>query len=169
MRIAPLVMAGVSLSAIAFSVISPVPERLIWNRTGSIPEGFYWLSDAPVTRGGWVVVSARSAEARWAEIHGFVGENWPLLKRIAGVPGDQICREGMIVSINGLHAGEALIEAGNGVLLPSWEGCGRVADDEIFLMNPHSKSLDGRYFGVTSVRDIEGSAILLLRAPWSAD
>lgn len=169
MKIAPLVIAGIGLSAILFSTFRPVPERLIWNRTGSIPEGFYWLSDEPFTKDGWGVVSARSAEAQWAELHGFVGRDWPLLKRVAGVPGDKICRDGATVSINGLVAGEALIKAESGVVLPSWSGCRRVADDEIFLMNAHPQSLDGRYFGMTSVRDIDGSAILLLRAPWSAD
>ena len=164
-RIAPLVTAGIGLSVMGFSMISTLPERLIWNRTGSVPQGLYWLSDEPFTKGGWVVVSARSAEAEWAELHGFVGRDWPLLKRVAGVPGDEICRDGVMVSINRLPVGEALIASGSGVLLPSWSGCRRVEEDEIFLMNAHPKSLDGRYFGITSARDIEGSAILLFRAP----
>ena len=165
MRIAPLVIAGIGLSAIGVSVISTLPERLIWNRTGSVPEGLYWLSDEPYTKGGWVVVSARSAEAEWAEQHGFVGRDWPLLKRVAGVPGDEICRDGVTILINGMPSGEAFIESEAGVLLPFWNGCSRVSEDEIFLMNAHPQSLDGRYFGITSARDIEGSAILLLRAP----
>lgn len=164
-RIAPLVMAGIGLSAIGFSMISTLPERLIWNRTGSVPEGLYWLSDEPFTKGGWVVVSARSAEAQWAELHGFIGEDWPLLKRVAGISGDEICRDGVTVLINGMPVGEVLIEPVEGVFLPSWNGCRRISEDEIFLMNAHPKSFDGRYFGITSVRDIEGSATLLLRAP----
>lgn len=147
-----------------FSMISPLPERLIWNRTGSVPEGLYWLSDEPFTKGGWVVVSARSAEAQWAELHGFVGKDWPLLKRVAGVPGDEICRDGVTILINGMPAGAALLETGDGVVLPSWSGCRRVAEYEIFLMNAHPNSLDGRYFGITSARDVEGSAIVLLCA-----
>lgn len=164
MKIVPLAGAGIGLSAILFSTISSVPERLIWNRTGSVPVGLYWLSDEPFTKGGWVVVSARSAEARWAELHGFIGKDWPLLKRVAGVPGDEICRDGVIVSINGLRAGEALIASGSGLPLPSWSGCRRVEEDEVFLMNAHPNSLDGRYFGITRVGDVEGSAILLLQA-----
>ena len=157
-------MAGIGLSAMGFSMISPLPERLIWNRTGSVPEGLYWLSDEPFTKGGWVVVSARSAEAQWAELHGFVGKDWPLLKRVAGVPGDEICRDGVTILINGMPAGAALLETGDGVVLPSWSGCRRVAEYEIFLMNAHPNSLDGRYFGITSARDVEGSAIVLLCA-----
>ena len=158
-------MAGIGLSAIGFSMISTLPEQLIWNRTGSVPKGLYWLSDESFTKGGWVVVSARSAEAQWAELHGFLGEDWPLLKRVAGVPGDEICREGVTVLINGMPVGEAFIESESGVVLPFWSGCRRVAEDEIFLMNAHPNSLDGRYFGISSARDIQGSAILLLRAP----
>ncbi len=52
----------------------------------------YWLNDNPFTLGRWVVVSAKSPEAIWASKRGFVGQNWPLLKRVAGVPGDEICR-----------------------------------------------------------------------------
>lgn len=162
-RPAPLVIAGIGLSAIGFSVVSAAPERLIWNRTGSVPTGLYWLSDEPFTKGGWVVVSARSAEAQWAHLHGVVGRDWPLLKRVAGVFGDEICRDGATVLINGMPSGVALNAAANGVPLPSWNGCRRVEDGQIFLMNAHPSSLDGRYFGITSVRDIEGSAILLLR------
>ena len=165
MKAAPLVLAGLGLSAVLFSIVSPLPERLIWNRTGSVPEGLYWLSDEPFTKGGWVVVSAKSAEAQWAELHGFVGKDWPLLKRVAGVPGDEICRDGVTILINGMPFGEALIETGDGLDLPSWKGCKRVSEDQIFLMNAHPNSLDGRYFGITSARNIEGSAILLLRAP----
>lgn len=165
MKAAPFFLVGLGLSAVLFSVVSPLPERLIWNRTGSVPEGFYWLSDEPFTKGGWVVVSARSAEAEWAELHGFVGRDWPLLKRVSGVPGDEICRDGLMVSINGLPVGEALIESGGGVILPSWNGCKRVGEDELFLLNLHPQSLDGRYFGITRASDIDGSAILVLHAP----
>lgn len=164
MNIVPLVVAGAGVSAILFSVVSPFQERLIWNRTGSVPVGLYWLSDEPFTKGAWVVVSARSAEARWAELHGFIGKDWPLLKRVAGVPGDEICREGISVLINGMLAGKALITSGSGLPLPSWSGCRRVQEDEIFLMNAHPQSLDGRYFGITRSADIEGSAILLFEA-----
>jgi conjugative transfer signal peptidase TraF len=164
LKTAPLVLSAIGLSAVMFSMGAPASERLIWNLTGSVPQGLYWLSDEPFTKGGWVVVSARSGAARWAELHGFVGKDWPLLKRVAGVPGDAICRDGARVLINGEPAGEALIESGGGVLLPTWNGCRRVQEDEIFLMNAHPSSLDGRYFGITRAADTEGSAILLFEA-----
>ena len=151
MRIAPLVMAGIGLSAIGFSMICTLPERFIWNRTGSVPQGLYWLSDEPFTKGGWVVVSARSAEAQWAELHGFVGEDWPLLKRVAGISGDEVCRDGVTVLINGMPEGEALIESANGVVLPSWNGCKRIEDGEIFLINAHPRSLDGHTSGYCGI------------------
>ena len=158
MKAVPLFVAGIGLSAILFSVVGAVPERLIWNRTGSVPEGLYWLSDEPFTKGGWVVVSARSAEAQWAEDHGFVGRNWPLLKQIAGLPGDEICRSGVDVSINGKPVAMARERDSMGRALPVWQGCVLLEEEQVFLLAPHPDSLDGRYFGAMQRSDLVGVA-----------
>ena len=137
-------------------------DRLIWNRTGSAPQGLYWLSDEPFTHGRWVVVSARSADAQWAEDHEFVGRDWPLLKQIAGLPGDEICRTDTQIMINGKGAGEARLRDSSGRDLPSWEGCVVLGQDQLFLMNAHPDSLDGRYFGPVETSDLDGVARLIL-------
>ncbi len=144
--------AGIGLALFGL-VFSPV-DRLIWNRTGSAPQGLYWLSDEPFTHGRWVVVSARSAEAQWAEDHGFVGRNWPLLKQIAGFPGDEICRSRMDVSINGRPAAMARERDSMGRALPVWQGCVLLDEGQVFLLAPHPDSLDGRYFGATQRSDL---------------
>ena len=102
---------GVGLLGIGLALFGAVftpQDRLIWNRTGSAPQGLYWLSDEPFTLGRWVVVSARSDDAQWAQTQGFVGRDWPLLKQIAGLPGDEICRWDTQLLINGKVGGEAL-------------------------------------------------------------
>ena len=153
---------GVGLLGIGLALFGAVftpQDRLIWNRTGSAPQGLYWLSDEPFTPGRWVVVSARSAEAQWAEDHGFVGRNWPLLKQIAGFPGDEICRTGRDILINDEVVAEALIVDSSGRNLPVWDGCVRLESDELFLLTPHPASLDGRYFGPVKQTDLDGVAI----------
>ncbi|MFN4024163.1 MAG: S26 family signal peptidase [Hyphomonas sp.] len=150
-----LVLGG---TAALFGLVFDPPDRLIWNRTGSAPQGLFWLSGDPFTRGRWVVVSARSAQAEWAEAEGFVGTDWPLLKQVAGVPGDEICREGSVVLINGKHAAIAREVDSRGRFLPVWQGCLRLGGGEFFLLAPHPDSLDGRYFGVTDVEDLDGVA-----------
>lgn len=135
--------------------------RLVWNRIGSAPKGLYWLSDGPITHGRWVVISARSGEAEWAEAHGFVGEDWPLIKQIAATPGDEVCRHGELISVNAKHVATALPVDQLGRGLPVWSGCVVLKDDDVFLLNSHPRSLDGRYFGPAKQEDVEGIAVLL--------
>lgn len=149
---------GLALFGAAFTP----QDRLIWNRTGSAPKGLYWLSDEPFTLGRWVVVSASSDDAQWAEEHGFVGRDWPLLKQVAGLPGDEICRTDTQILINGTVAGEARLRDSSGRDLPSWEGCVVLGQDQLFLMNAHPDSLDGRYFGPVEIHDLVGVARLIL-------
>jgi type IV secretory pathway protease TraF len=85
-----------------------------------------------------------------------------LLKQTAGLPGDEICRTGTHILINGSVVGDARVQDSLGRDLPSWEGCVVLGQDQLFLMNAHPDSLDGRYFGVTDRRDIVAVASLIL-------
>jgi conjugative transfer signal peptidase TraF len=154
-------LTGAGLGLVLSGVFSDPADRLIWNRTGSAPTGLYWLSDGPFTPGRWVVVSARSDQANWAEAYGFVGRDWPLLKQVAGISGDEICRNGQDIVINNKHAGTAHTADSMGQNLPVWQGCIRLPDHMFFLMNAHPDSLDGRYFGPTHRQDLDGVAVPL--------
>jgi len=157
--IAILTLAGLGLMVLA-SFYRP-QDRLIWNRTESAPVGIYWLNDDPFTPGRWVVVSARSDDSQWAQAHGFVGRDWPLLKQIAAVSGDEICRIDGEILINGHVVGEAKEIDSQGRFLPVWTGCRVLSEAEVFLMNSHPDSLDGRYFGATDISDLDGVAALV--------
>lgn len=157
-RIGVLGLFGL-VTGLLVSILSPPKERLIWNRTGSAPKGLYWLSDEPFTHGSWVVVSASSDASQWAQARGYVGPGWPLLKQVSGMPGDEVCRAGREVSVNGALIGHALDVDARGRGMPVWTGCRRLQRDEIFLMNAHPASLDGRYFGVMAREDLEGVAL----------
>ena len=153
-----LLMTGAGIGLALFGLIFSPMDRLIWNRTGSAPQGLYWLSDEPFTPGRWVVVSARSAEAQWAEEHGFVGRDWPLLKQVGGLPSDEICRSGVDVSINGRPVARARERDSMGRALPVWQGCVLLDEEQVFLLAPHPDSLDGRYFGAMQRSDLVGVA-----------
>ena len=157
--IAILTLAGLGLMVLA-GFLNP-KDRLIWNRTASAPTGLYWLNDDPFTLGRWVVVSATSDDAQWAQTQGFVGKDWPLLKQIAAVTGDEICRVDGEISVNGMTIGNAKTIDSRGRSLPVWTGCQVLSEAEVFLMNPHPDSLDGRYFGPTDLSDLDGVAALI--------
>ena len=155
-----LTLSGISL-VIFGSILDPL-DRLIWNRTESAPTGLYWLSDEPFTHGRWVVVSSQSAVAEWSETRGYVGKNWPLLKQVAGMPGDEICRTGDEIRINNQPVTIAKAIDSSGRMLPVWEGCSMLRSDEIFLLTTHPTSLDGRYFGPIKQTYLDGTAIPLM-------
>ena len=159
MKLYWLSATAAGLSAVVAGLIFDPQARFIWNRTGSAPEGLYVLSDEPITRGVWVIVSPRSSEAEWVSKRGYIGEDWPLIKRVAALPGDEICRTGRDILIYDEVVSEALIVDSSGRNLPVWDGCVRLESDELFLLTPHPASLDGRYFGPVKQTDLDGVAI----------
>lgn len=158
MRYGIIILAALVASLSLVSVIWKPQERLIWNRTASAPIGLYWLSDGPYEIDDWVIVSASSAQAQWAEKKGFMGQDWPLLKHFAADAGDEICRHGAIVSINSHSVALAKMRDNQGRELPVWSGCVTLRANEVFLLNEHPDSLDGRYFGPTKKADLMGRA-----------
>lgn len=152
-------VGGLALLLIG-SVISP-QKRVIWNRTDSAPTGIYWMQNTQPGKGDLVVVSADSEAAVWAKTHGFVGEDWPLLKSVAGQAGDRICRLNGQIYINQKQEATAQARTSQALKLPEWTGCRTLLEHEVFLLNPHPKSLDGRYFGPTKIDDVDGVAVLL--------
>jgi type IV secretory pathway protease TraF len=63
------------------------------------------------------------------------------------------------VTVDAVPFGDALDHDRRGRPLPVWQGCRRIANGEIFLMNPSvPDSLDGRYFGPLPARDVIGKA-----------
>lgn len=143
----------------------PPDGWLLWNRTESAPKGLYWRENGALSKGDWAIVSARAPAAIWIADHGYLAPGWPVIKRVAGGPGDEICRDGERVFVNGALAAVALATDSAGRTLPTWSGCITLHDGEYFLLNDHSRSLDGRYFGATKAEDIDGKARLL----WSVE
>ncbi len=152
-------VGGLSLLLMA-SVVSP-QKRLIWNRTNSAPMGAYWVQNKVPDNGDLVLVSASSDEAIWAKEHGLVGEGWPLLKYNVARSGDNVCRVNEEIFINEKRAATAMRRTSTGINLPIWAGCRTLSSDELFLLNPHPNSLDGRYFGPINTKDVDGVAVLL--------
>ena len=125
------------------------------------PRGLYWRHNSPPQRGQWAIVSAESEDATWAKDQGFTGQHWPLIKRVAAASGDEICRNDLQIIINQRPAAFALETDFQGRDLPNWQGCRVLKTQEIFLLNAHPHSLDGRYFGATDLRDVAGTGTLI--------
>ena len=150
----------VASSAIAVTTWIDAPTKLIWNASASTPIGFYSVEPAKrleVT--DLVAVAAPEPIASFLADGGYLPRDTPLLKRVLGLPGQTVCRSGVLISVDGVAMGTALQRDRIDRPLPDWQGCRIVADGEIFLMNwDVPDSLDGRYFGPLPTRAVIGKA-----------
>jgi type IV secretory pathway protease TraF len=84
----------------------------------------------------------------------------PLLKRVLALTGQTVCRDGLDILAYGTSVGRARIRDRAGRELPVWQGCRRIADSELFLMNWDAPdSVDGRYFGPLPRSSVIGRAL----------
>ncbi len=148
-----------AVSYIAVVAIDPLPW-IIWNASASAPIGLYTVEpDADPPVGALVAVAPPERLARWMTGRGYVGEDVPLLKHVAGKAGARVCRAGNIVSIDARPVATARSSDRLGRPLPVWQGCRTLHDGELFLLNPdHPDSLDGRYFGPLPASTVLGRA-----------
>ena len=108
---------------VAAAALAPQP-RLIWNASPSVPIGFYRVRvGEPVSHGDLAVVAPPPAMARFLDKGGYLPLGLPLLKHIAAVPGQTVCRIGDTISIDGDAIALAQRADRLGRLLPVWSGC----------------------------------------------
>ena len=147
-------------SLIAFTAIAPQPPKLVWNASESVPIGLYAISPAAELSVNDLVL-ARPPEplASFLSDGGYLPRGVPLLKRVAALPGQRVCRDGLSVSVDGVHHADARERDRFGRELPFWSGCRVIADGEVFLLNwDNPASLDGRYFGPVPAASVVGRA-----------
>jgi len=156
-------VSALAVIAIAATAVIEMPTRLVWNVTASAPVGLYAIVPAGrLTVPELVAVMPPEPLARFMVARGYVGDGVPLLKRVAGLPGQQVCRTGRAITVDGVAIGDALDRDRIGRGLPVWQGCHIIAPGELFLMNPGVRdSLDGRYFGPIPARTVIGRALPL--------
>lgn len=141
-------------------VFHPTP-RWIWNETASVPVGLYRIQpNIPVRVGDIVALRLPEREATLLATRGYLPFGVPLLKPVAALAGQSVCRIGVHVTIDGKAAGDAKPVDHRGRKLPVWQGCQRLEPGQVFVMNAAvPTSLDGRYFGVLQMETVIGRAV----------
>lgn len=159
-RFAPLAMLACGIGLLALPLAVRMPTRLIWNASASVPIGMYAVSPvAPLRIGDLVSVAAPPELERLLVERRYLGTGVPMLKHVAALGGDTVCRRGKMVSIDGVTIAKALRNDRLGRSLPIWRGCILLARDQVFLLNSaESSSFDGRYFGPLPIGTITGRA-----------
>lgn len=155
-----VIATAVAALGIAIAGLVPTVPRLVWNASASVPIGFYTVAPAErIDVSHLVAVMPPEPIASFMAERGYVARNVPLLKRVLGLPGQWLCREGRAITVDGVPLGEARDRDSLGRDLPVWQGCRIIAEGEVFLMNPDAgDSLDGRYFGPLPASAVIGRA-----------
>jgi conjugative transfer signal peptidase TraF len=150
-----------SIVALTLATITiPVSRFAVWNVSASVPTGLYLIrGKRSIHVGERVAIEPPPALRSLLAERDYLPVGVPLLKRVAAVSGQRVCRFAHGVTIDGTLVGVARSFDRRDRPLPAWSGCYRLALGELFLMNPAAPdSFDGRYFGVLSTHSVIGRA-----------
>jgi len=160
-------MVGVSVFAI-------FETRLRINFTPSMPLGIYRLEPLPtsgVTRGMVVAACAPGAAADLGRRRGYLSsgpcadDTEPLLKVVAGAPGDRVAVSAEGVAVNGcpLSDSRPIARDRAGRLVSPWpRGDFRLGQGQVWLYASNPRSWDSRYWGPAPVAGLLAVAVPLL-------
>jgi conjugative transfer signal peptidase TraF len=162
-RAVAIAVMTVGIALMVFTMTAKPMPRLLWNASPSVPIGLYRIE--PVGKlavTNLVVAAAPKPLATVFAERDYLPLGAPLIKRILALPGQSVCRNGLLITVDGKAVGAALAQDSRGRALPVWQGCRRIARDEVFLMNTDAAaSLDSRYFGPIPIPAIVGRAVPL--------
>lgn len=160
MRRRCFILASVVAAATLATLTVPVSRDVVWNATASVPTGLYAIrGKASLHVGERVAIEPPPALRNLLAERRYLPTGVPLLKRIAAVSGQRVCRFAHGITIDGTYVGAARARDRLGRPLPVWAGCHVLQSGELFVMNPAAPdSFDGRYFGVLRKADVIGQA-----------
>jgi conjugative transfer signal peptidase TraF len=153
-RLLPLaIVAGVMGVALLGANVEPA---LIYNRSPSVPVGYYLRVDDAPARGAFVTIPALSVAPDYARQRGYGDATDRFIKRVAAVAGDQVCAHGDSVGVRGEITLRRQSSDRQGRSLPTWSGCRVLGHGELFLLGDTDDSFDARYWGPVHVSEIHG-------------
>jgi conjugative transfer signal peptidase TraF len=148
--------------------------RLWFNSSASLPRGLYVLGDGGGARPGDLVLACPPAAfARLALARGYLrrggcpGGSRPLGKVLLAVAGDRVEVDAGAVAVDGRRlpgTASAAADLAGRVLPRVAAGARRVAVGEVWLVSPHPRSIDSRYFGPVGSSQVLGRLVPVLTA-----
>lgn len=155
---ANIVVAQSLLVAPAFIAQPHNDPPIIINESASMAKGAYTrLGNATALKRGDIIAMPMHAPAKayLVEQLGYP-EDTMLIKRVAGLSGDIMCRDGNTVTI-GAKTVQAASHDRRGIPLPIWKECIALSPNEVFLLGDNPSSFDSRYFGPVTASQISGT------------
>lgn len=152
-----LTVAG--LLALTAPLVSNGRPLIVWNVTASVPTGFYLLIRRQPYRGDLAVIKLPDRIGTLAHLRGYVPASAVVIKPIVATPGDTVCRQGHVMSINARVVGLARTLDQLGRPLPWWRGCRHLIQGAIAVLSKRTGSFDSRYFGAIGQTHFLGVAL----------
>jgi conjugative transfer signal peptidase TraF len=155
-----MILAAVVGCATLTTLAVPVARFAVWNATASVPTGLYAIrGKASLHVGERIAIEPPPELRRLLAERRYLPTGVPLLKRIAALRGQRVCRFAHGITVDGQYVGAARARDRLGRPLPVWAGCHVLRTGELFVMNPAAPdSFDGRYFGVLRLTQVIGRA-----------
>ncbi|MFQ6552735.1 S26 family signal peptidase [Aestuariibius insulae] len=158
-----LVLGAAAIALVALPAALQLPTRLVWNASPSVPVGLYAVHplDAPALGDLALVDPPDDIDALLSE-RGYLAAGLPILKRVAALPGQHVCRDGLVIRIDGETVAKARSTDSLDRPMPAWSGCRLLGPNEVFLLNADAPdSFDGRYVGPLPRATLSGRAVPL--------
>ena len=131
--------------------------HLIYNWTESLPVGFYWLEhDVEPARGELVAFPIPDDVRSLVHERRYVPDGAYLVKPVVALPGDRVCSDGGVFTVNDDVIGRVLTEDRAGRPLPHPSVCKTVEKGELYVASKYPRSFDSRTFGAVSSSAIRG-------------
>jgi conjugative transfer signal peptidase TraF len=160
MNTGPLLMIALVQSLfIANAAIPKLKTKppVILNETPSMAKGAYVRMGevADLKRGDIIAMPTNSAARNYLVKKLGYPKDTMLIKRVAGLNGDLVCRRNSVVTINKRSLVAARSDR-RGNYLAAWNGCRILSPNQVFLLGDHPASYDSRYFGPVSRSELAG-------------
>ena len=102
-----LAMTILASGAVVLPSVASPPPQLIWNASASVPIGLYRVQPEPLPKLSDIVVVRPPETLVWfLSDGGYLPRGVPLLKHVAALGGQRVCRIGAAISIDGVTVGE---------------------------------------------------------------
>jgi conjugative transfer signal peptidase TraF len=163
MKAQPLLGMALALALLVAPFFGTIRPLLIWNASASVPTGLYWVERKSPGAADLAVVRLPAHVAGLAADRRYLAHSAYLLKPVAAISGDRVCRFGGHVFIRGTLTARALSMDNRRRPLPRWQGCRTLRPRESFLLSKEPGSFDSRYFGPIRAEHVVGRAMLILR------
>jgi len=139
-------------------ILRPPKPRLLYNPSQSAAIGWYRVqSNFPIERGAQVAAYGPEWARRLADDRGYLPYDYPLIKTVWAVEGEEVCYNNQSVSVPKRPDIPVLGQDVLGRDMPQKSGCLVVKSGEYLLISPDVQAgFDSRYFGPVGEQNIIG-------------